>query len=381
MPMAADKNPTSPLSGETAYSSDGKITDKTPGWTFIPSANPGGTVYNEAEGYYPDKGGQLLGPPVPTCKNEFEFYAVTFDAKAAEDCHWGVFFHDKEGQMIAADIYSSIYSARDRQHYEQVVYGRENATGLRPFVQSLKGVEIWDLNIRRITAKEASEWCDRLYKTLPDLSWTPPANRLEFLPKTLSAMKSGKPLRIVMLGDSIVNDTFNSNFQSLIMRLYPESDLRFICSVRGSTGCWHYQEPENFKAYVTDLRPDLLIIGGISHREDIDAIRNVIEMTRKQVGCEIMLMSGPLGKDWRKYDEAKPEAALPAQTWTPDPFVKKQEGLCAELEVDFLNMATAWHNYLGNSRKPWRWFHRDRVHGNDRGKQVAGRLIETYFKP
>ena len=362
------------------YSCLGKITDKTVGWKFVPSANPGGAVYNEAEGYYPDKGGQLFGPSVPICKNEFEFYSLSFDAKSPENCHWGVFFHDIEGKMIVSDVYSSIYAGTDKLHYEQVVYGRENATVLHPFVQSIKGVEIWDMQIKRISPGKAADWCDCLNKTIPQLSYAPPATRLKYLPSTMAAMKSGKPLRIVMLGDSIINDTFNSNFQSLLMRHYAKADLKFICSVRGSTGCWYYQEPDNFKNYVTALKPNLLVIGGISHKGDIDAIRKVIEMTRKQIGCEVLLMSGPLGCDWRNHDERKVSVDLQEQSWTPDPFVEKQKRLAEEMQVEFLDMATVWHDYLGASRKPWQWFHRDKVHGNDRGKQIAGRILEAYLK-
>jgi hypothetical protein len=369
------------VAGDVLYSCPGKISDKTKGWKFIPPANPGGQVYNQAEGYYPDKGGQLLGPSVPVCKNEFEFYLLSFDAKAPENCYWGVFFNDKDDKMLVSDIYASVYAGKEKRHYEQVIYGREKATGIHPFLQSVKGIEAWDLQLKLISAKDAAEWCDRLYQTLPPLSCPAPANRLKLLPKTIAAMKSGKPWRVVMLGDSIVNDTFNSNFQSLLMRLYPKADMKFICSVRGSTGCWHYQEPEHLKSYVSDLKPDLLIIGGISQKNDIDAIRKVIVMTQKQIGCEILLMSGPLGKDWRKYDEKKPEAAISAQRWAPDPFVGKQRQLAGELHVEFLDTATMWHNYLGQSGKPWQWFQRDAVHGDDRGKQIVGRIIEAYFKP
>ncbi|MEI8246090.1 MAG: hypothetical protein WCI51_09685 [Lentisphaerota bacterium] len=367
------------FAGDVLYSCPGKINDKTTGWKFIPSANPGGQAYNPAEGYYPDKGGQLLGPSVPAGRNEFEFYSLSFDAKAPADCYWGVFFNDKNGRMLVPDVYSNVYGGKDKQHYEQVIYGRENAAGIQPFLQSVKGIEVWDLQLRPISAKDAAEWCDRLYQTLPPLSYTPPADRLKLLPKTVDAMQTGRPWRVVMLGDSIINDTFNSNFQSLLMRLYPKADLKFICSVRGSTGCWYYQEPEHFKSYVTDLKPDLLIIGGISHKSDIEAIRKVIEMTGKQIGCEILLMSGPLDEDWRRHDE-QTDAIIPPQTWTPNPFVEKQRQLAEELRIEFLDTATAWHNYLGQSGQPWQWFNRDRVHGNDRGKQIVGRIIETYFK-
>jgi hypothetical protein len=367
------------VAGDVIYSCTGKISDKTAGWKFIPSANPGRQVYNQAEGYYPDKGGQLLGPSVPACKNEFEFYSLSFNAKASANCHWGVFFNDKDGKMLVPDIYASIYGSKDKRHYEQVIYGREKGVGIQPFLQSTKGIEAWDLQLKPISAKDAAEWCDRVYQTLPSLSFTPPVNRLKLLPKTLEAMTSGKPWRVVMLGDSIINDTFNSNFQSLLMRLYPKADMKFICSVRGSTGCWYYQEPEHFKSYVSDLKPDLLIIGGISHKDDIVAIRKVIEMVRQQVGCEIFLMSGPLAEDWREYDKKNPNADVPVQTWMPNLFVERQRQLAEKLHVEFLDAATIWHNYLGQSGKPWQWFHRDVVHGNDRGKQIVGRIIETYF--
>ena len=369
------------FAGYAIYSCPGKITDKTTGWKFIPSANPGGQVYNQAEGYYPDKGGQLLGPSVPAGRNEFEFYSLSFDAKAPENCYWGVFFNDKDGKMLVPDVYANVYAGKEKRHYEQVIYGRENATGIHPFLQSVKGIEVWDMQLKPISANEAAEWCDRLYETLPPLSYIPPADRLKLLPKTIDAMQTGRTWRVVMLGDSIINDTFNSNFQSLLLRDYPKADLKFICSVRGSTGCWYYQYPENFNSYVTDLKPDLLIIGGISQKDDIDAIRKVIEMTKKQIGCEILLMSGQLGKDWRKHDDKNIDAALQAQTWTPDPFVERQRKLAEELHVEFLDTATFWHNYLGQSGKPWQWFQRDTVHGNDRGKQIVGRIIEAYFRP
>ena len=367
--------------GEPIYSCRGEISDKCSGWTFIPTAGTGGITYQASEGYGPAKGGQLLGPALPVNENAFRFYLLRFDARAAESGYWGIFFYDKEGKALVSDIYSSIYGGAEKRHYERVFYGRETATGFRPFVQSVRGVEIWDLTIQPVSAQEAAAECDRLYQTLPPLSSTPPLHRLHRLPKTVEAMKAGTPWRVVMLGDSIINDTFNSNFQSLLQRAWPKSDLRFICSVRGSTGCGFYQEPESFRAYVKNLRPDLLILGGISHGNDLEAIRRVIERTRKEIGCEMILMSGPLGKDWRAFDANHPDAALPEQVWTPDPFVEKQRRLAGEMQIEFMDLATAWHEYLGKSRQPHNGFQRDDVHGDDRGKQIVGRMIEACFKP
>ena len=36
-------------------------------------------------------------------------------------------------------------------------------------------------------------------------------------PKTRDALKTGKPWRILMLGDSIMQDTFHSQFHSLVV--------------------------------------------------------------------------------------------------------------------------------------------------------------------
>lgn len=365
------------MKNKLLYSHSGTIDDTVEGWEFIPSVNSGKMIYNEAEGYYPDKGGKLSGPVIEGIK-EFSYYELIFTASAKEDCHWGVMFYDENNEKIISDVYSSIY-AGDNLKYRQVVYGREKCKFLRPSFQSVNGVEVNDLQIQEISSAETAEWCDQLYSTLPQLEYIPPVNRLQLLPKTIQTMYTGKTSRIVMLGDSIINDTFNSNFQSLIKRAYPSSNFKFICSVRGSTGCWYYQQAKQFNKYIRELKPDLLIIGGISQKEDINAIRRVVEMTQEQINCEILLLSGPLGNDWRKYDEKYLTLELSEQKWQGSSFALEKEQFASRMDIEFINLAQIWHDYLGKSQKPWQWFHRDRVHGNDRGKQIVGRIFEKYF--
>ena len=102
------------------------------------------------------------------------------------------------------------------------------------------------------TAAAAAKWCDSVYAKLPPLNFAPKGNPLALAPKTLDALKTGKPWRILMLGDSIMQDTFHSQFHALVKRAYPMSEVTWLVSVRGSTGCWYYCEPENFKKYVAD---------------------------------------------------------------------------------------------------------------------------------
>jgi len=51
---------------------------------------------------------------------------------------------------------------------------------------------------------------DAIYQAMEPLQYTPPADRWQFIPKTIQRLRDGGTLRIVMLGDSIVNDTGSS---------------------------------------------------------------------------------------------------------------------------------------------------------------------------
>jgi hypothetical protein len=97
-------------------------------------------------------------------------------------------------------------------------------------------------------------------------------------------LERGGTLTVVMLGDSIVNDTSRSCWNLLLERIYPAVEIEKVTCVRGSTGCWWYREPGRVKAYVLDDGPDLVIIGGISQRGDLASIRDVLRQIRADRG-------------------------------------------------------------------------------------------------
>ena len=121
----------------------------------------------------------------------------------------------------------------------------------------------------KANGEEAAAWCDEVYARLPplltqeaaprgaghgtDLSDSSTATLATLPPKTRAALEDGTPWRILLLGDSIVQDTFHSQFHALVKRAYPKSEVTWLVSVRGSTGCWYYCDPENFKKYVADV--------------------------------------------------------------------------------------------------------------------------------
>ncbi len=322
-----------------------------------------------------------------TCQ-PFQHYKLTFYSKAERQALYTVFYYDKEGDFITADTYGSINPSEKWMENIVTFRGRENAVKSRigfinPDVPpSCKAgiLSIDKIEIKEATFQEMIDWADNLYTAIPPLLYRAEPGRWQYIQETMRRLRQGGIIRMVMLGDSIINDTSNSNFEVLIERIYTKVDMRVITSVRGSTGCWYYHEPENFQSYIVNRKPDLLFIGGISHKNDIDAVRKVVTMTRKTLGCDIIIASGPLGVDWRSSEEAKEGEYIPeVQSDWPHEWEKQLAGLSKELKVEYFDMATPWHRYLAQSAKPKGWFHRDRVHANDRGKQVLARLLEIFF--
>lgn len=220
------------------------------------------------------------------------------------------------------------------------------------------------------------EQIEKIYTSMPPLKYQPPASRWQNLPVTEKILKNGRgELRVVMLGDSIVNDTSRSGWELLIEKQYPDIKMRKITCVRGSTGCWWYKEDGRVKRYVLDHEPDLLIIGGISQRDDIPSIKSVIEQVGKKSKCDILLMTGAFGrvdpsddKQWKL--EINPET---------NDYRAKLLRLSREMKCAFLDMRGPWGQYIRNSGKQLDWFKRDVVHANERGEQIIGRILARYL--
>ena len=63
----------------------------------------------------------------------------------------------------------------------------------------------------------------KVYAGMPPVTYQPPEDRWANLPITASVLGKGEgTLRIVMLGDSIVNDTSRSRWDDLLRKAYPE---------------------------------------------------------------------------------------------------------------------------------------------------------------
>lgn len=213
---------------------------------------------------------------------------------------------------------------------------------------------------------------------IPPVHYQPPSNRWQNLPKTVATLGGhGGEFRVVMLGDSIVNDTHRSDWSDLLQAQYPDSKVSVIAVVRGSTGCWWYKDEGRMKHYVAPLKPHLLIIGGISHKNDTDAIREVIEQARAIKPCDILLMTGAFGETDPR-DDRQWAYDIPVR---PDNYRRKLLDLSIEMKTAFLDMTAHWGKYIRESNHELVWFKRDQIHANIRGEQVLGHIMASHFAP
>ncbi len=401
------------------HESAGLVTEKTLGWRFEASGGNGGQTFNPLEGWYPDKGGKLISPRIAIPKAG-AYYKVSFTASAPERSFECVAFYDAAGKMVA-DNYDVVYpdgmgngeegtgKGKQGMRYSRVVFAQEGVKAAEVFFQSARGCTASDVTFEVSSPEEAAAWCDKVYAKVPVVKVEPDGKAFLSAPKTLEALKTGRPVRILLLGDSIIQDTFHSQFHALLKRAYPKSEVTWLMSVRGGTGCWYYRVAENFETYVAAYRPDCVIVGGISNwqppKPDYPVSGNgdvyeVGEMIRSR-GMELIVVSPTLSVDTRMKEYSREFTPLAPRAYnasaekealslTIDKYSKLPSGLspeglaelkaeCARRGWGFIDAFTPAYRWLYESGKPWSWHNRDYVHSGELGKQVIARIMLAHL--
>jgi len=220
------------------------------------------------------------------------------------------------------------------------------------------------------------EQIDAIYATMDPVVYNPPAGRFSNIPKTMNKLRNGKDLQMVLLGDSIMNNTYSSSFELLLMRNYPECKINKIPSFRSGTGCTYYKEENRVEQYVLRHNPELLVIGGISNGE-AESIRTVIKQVRaRKPDTEIMLLTPVFGAN---KDEIINKITYEIDT-TSENYRYQLQKIAAEEKCAFFDMTGPLWEYIRNSGKTPGWFMGDSTHANSRGCQIIGRLLEAWFK-
>ena len=379
----------------------GPVVDKVNGWKAALPVSKSGKSFNPLEGWYPSKGGKIVSSRV-FIPDAGSYYRLSYTAFAPVRSYEAVAFYNVNADLVA-DNYDVIYPGATNR-YERIVFAHDKehdaVTSAEVIFQSPKGCAVSDVKLSPATVEEAAEWCDSVYAKLPPVKVETERDAVLSASNTLKALKTGKPWRILMLGDSIMQDTFHSQFHALVKRAYPKSDITWLVSVRGSTGCWYYRIQKNFEKYVRRYRPDCVIIGGNSNWKTgldgfpvtgNDAIFEVGEKIRA-MGAEVIVVSQTLSVDTRlprgtspmtpvprmHFDAAKVYEAVAHAMGNSGATVEDLELLRAGCRMrgwGFIDAFTPAYRWLYESGLPYQFHSRDYVHSGEIGKQIIGRII------
>ncbi len=331
--------------------------------------------------------GHWESPPAPN--SPFEYFRLTFRSKAQSKAYWAAFFYDRaRGEPLDADCYDSVLPSQTWQEHVRCFRGHPLADAVRIRFQAIDApVAVDQVSLQRISRDDAASWADELYAALPQVTWTPPPDRWRLIPKAIERLRQGRTLRLVLLGDSIANDTSHSLFDVWVERAYPGSRVEVVNAVRGGTGCAYYREEGRLRSYVLRHRPHLVIIAGISHAYQTAPIRDVIRQLRATSDAEVLVASGCIcaasrmkenfiKSGLKSGERTREESERIADTW-----LDRLAELAHEEGVEYLDLRSAWESYIAASPRPHEWYLRDRVHANIRGKLVVGRMLLRYFQP
>jgi len=225
------------------------------------------------------------------------------------------------------------------------------------------------------TPERSLEQLATIQAEMPSGTFTPPPNDWQHLQRTRRVLREGGQLRLLAMGDSIVNDTMRSAWVAKLAEAYPNADIQATVYVRGGGGCHHYREENRIQKYVLPRKPNLVLIGGISQR-DIESIRDVIHQLRDGLPeVEILLLTGTFGT----ADPRVPEELARARHSGTGEYGKELKQLAAEEKCAYLDMTTPWSQYIRSANIHPHRFYRDRVHANEYGEQILSKILMEFW--
>lgn len=225
------------------------------------------------------------------------------------------------------------------------------------------------------TPERSLEQIAKIQQEMPAGEFTAPPADWTHLPRTRQILTSGGELRLMAIGDSIVNDTMRSAWVAKLAEAYPQARISASVYVRGGGGCQHYKENGRIAKVVVPKNPNLVLLGGIS-QQDIASIREVIQQLRAALPeAEILLATGTFGT----ADPRVPEELAAARHSGTGEYGKELQSLAATENCAYLDMTTPWAEYIRTSKVHPHVFYRDVVHANEFGEQILGKILLAFF--
>ena len=219
----------------------------------------------------------------------------------------------------------------------------------------------------------------------------------------MNRLRTAQNLRIVMLGDSVQQDTANAPWDAWLQQLYPGATIELISSTRGGTGVQYYKD--HVAEFILAYQPDLLCIGGISHADDIANFQSVVDQMRADDSArgrttEILILT----RQWSPniqgnyfftpgLTELDPVAAN-NPGGVPDDYRGHLLTFCAANNLAYLDLTGVANGFIygpaaaagvgppaNANGDPYSFWMRDYVHSSDNGKIILGRMLEAFFAP
>jgi lysophospholipase L1-like esterase len=212
---------------------------------------------------------------------------------------------------------------------------------------------------------------------MPKGEFTPPPSGWTHLRGTRRILTEGGDLRLLAVGDSIVNDTMRSGWVALLQEAYPKASIKATVYVRGGGGCQHYREEGRVAQYILPRKPDLVFIGGISQK-DVASIREVIHQIRTGLPeVEFLLATGTFGT----ADPRDAQTLAQAPHSGTGTYGAALQALAAEERCAYLDMTTPWSEYVRSTGLHPHVFYRDVVHANEFGEQILAKILMAFWQP
>jgi lysophospholipase L1-like esterase len=306
-------------------------------------------------------------PPFKVQDNRY--YRATFWAKTSQPSYWAIFFYNRYGALIEGDRYSLIQPTSEwtqQEFYFQTKFPGETASIVfQPLTN--EPLYIDDVSIMPATRADSRQWADRVYATMPAIDFKEISYERKFLANTIEKLKQGKPLKILLLGDSIANDLSNSFLDVLLEREFPQSAIAVHFTGKGSTSWLKLQH--QIQQRIIAHQPDLVICEAISNDPKYltEPLSRIIDITRKANKNTEFLLVTPHLQNWAENQE--------------NGFLHRNALLKVgqNKNVAVVDLMGFWKSYLAKNNWQVESLLRDSVHMNEFGRQLSARIIVNYF--
>jgi len=321
-----------------------------------------------------EKGYYWESPATPS--TPLQYYRIRFEARTAEQGYWAAMSYVGD-EILQPDHYGGIDPSDGWTPNEACFRGKVAADRIKLRFYPVRNgpLHVRGPRLSAVPREYAGEWSDAVYAAMPPLEYSPPADRLALLPRTAARLQAGKQVKFVFLGDSVINDFGSAPSDVLIERRRPGARVLAITSTTSGGNCQFFMRKDRVKPFLLDHDPDLVILGGISHKGDVEPIGEVIRQVQSRSDAEFLLTTpAPM-----PYFDLKVRPDGPPREW--DGWGEKLRRFAADQRLAFLDLTALVEQYLARTGRHPLWILRDTHHANARGRQLLARIMERYFAP